>query len=115
MFPAPHGAICAALLPEVMAANVRALRARAPASDALRRFDQAARLLTVDASATADRGIEWVRTLVVELQIPRLRTYGIARTHIAQLVKHAAQASSMKANPIILSPDELAEILERAI
>jgi alcohol dehydrogenase class IV len=29
MFPAPHGAVCAALLPGVMAANVRALRLRA--------------------------------------------------------------------------------------
>ena len=31
-FPAPHGAICAALLPHVMAANLRALRQRAPAA-----------------------------------------------------------------------------------
>ena len=35
MFPAPHGAVCAALLPHVMAANLSALRARAPASEAL--------------------------------------------------------------------------------
>ena len=31
-FPAPHGAVCAALLPHVMAANIRALRQRAPES-----------------------------------------------------------------------------------
>ena len=30
MFPAPHGAVCAALLPHVMAANLRALREREP-------------------------------------------------------------------------------------
>ena len=30
LFPAPHGAICARLLPSVMKANVRALQARAP-------------------------------------------------------------------------------------
>ena len=28
MFPAPHGAVCATLLPHVMAVNVAALRAR---------------------------------------------------------------------------------------
>ena len=28
MFPAPHGAVCAGLLPHVMEANVRALQAR---------------------------------------------------------------------------------------
>src|SRR5262249_16681591 len=30
MFPAPHGAVCAALLPHVMAVNLRALRRRQP-------------------------------------------------------------------------------------
>ena len=34
-FPAPHGAVCAALLPHVMAANIRALRQRAAGSEAL--------------------------------------------------------------------------------
>jgi alcohol dehydrogenase class IV len=34
-FAAPHGAICAALLPHVMAANIRALRQRAPDSAAI--------------------------------------------------------------------------------
>src|SRR5271157_2433983 len=38
MFPAPHGAVCAALLPHVMATNLRALREREPDSYALRRY-----------------------------------------------------------------------------
>ena len=62
-FPAPHGAICAALLPHVMAANIRALRQRAPDSGALRRYDEVARLLTGNAGATADDGVEWVRQI----------------------------------------------------
>jgi alcohol dehydrogenase class IV len=36
MFPAPHGAVCAALLPHVMQVNIRALRARAMQGDTLR-------------------------------------------------------------------------------
>jgi alcohol dehydrogenase class IV len=115
MFPAPHGAVCAALLPEVMLANWRALLERAPASDALRRYDASARLLTANPGATAEQGIDWVRSLVAELHIPRLRTYGITTAHTAELIKHAAQASSMKANPIILRPEELAHVLESAI
>jgi alcohol dehydrogenase class IV len=51
MFPAPHGAVCAALLPHVMAINVRALRDRQPDAEALRRYDQAAQLLTGNAAA----------------------------------------------------------------
>src|SRR5208282_3470131 len=68
-FPAPHGAICAALLPHVMAANIRALRERAAVDDALRRYDEVARLLTGDSGAIADDGVKWVRKLVGDLQI----------------------------------------------
>ena len=79
MFPAPHGALCAALLPHVMEANLRALRQRQPASEALRRYDEVARLLTGQVTASADDGVNWVRQLVSDLKIPRLGTYGITR------------------------------------
>jgi alcohol dehydrogenase class IV len=112
---APHGAICAALLPHVMSANIHALRQRAPDSEALRRYDQVARLLTGDTQATADDGVQWVRLLLGDLKIPRLGTYGIKPEHVAELVKKATQASSMKANPIALMPEELAETLRQAL
>jgi alcohol dehydrogenase class IV len=114
-FPAPHGAICAALLPHVMAANLRALRQRAPESAALSRYDEVARLLTGDAGATADAGADWICKLVSDLKIPRLGKYGIREEHVADLVAKAANASSMKANPVALTPDELAETLRKAL
>jgi alcohol dehydrogenase class IV len=114
-FHAPHGAVCAALLPHVMEANVRALRQRQPAAEPLRRFDEVARLVTGSATATAEAGIEWVRKLVTNLKIPKLGQYGLKREHTAELVGKASQASSMKANPITLTPDELDWILEHAL
>ncbi|MGA9450849.1 MAG: iron-containing alcohol dehydrogenase [Verrucomicrobiia bacterium] len=114
-FPAPHGAICAALLPPVMNANVQALRQRASGGEALRRYDEVARLLTGNAQAAADDGVAWVRKLVSDMQIPRLGTYGIKSEHIAELVRKSAQASSMKANPSALTPEELAETLRQAL
>ena len=115
MFPAAHGAICVALLPHVMAANPRALLQRAPYSAALSRYGEVARLLTGNAGATADDGVEWVRRLVSDLQIPRLGRYGIRGEHVADLVAKASNASSMKANPIVLTPDELADALQLAL
>ncbi|MGH7992703.1 MAG: iron-containing alcohol dehydrogenase [Limisphaerales bacterium] len=112
---APHGAICAALLPQVMSANIHALRQRAPDSEALKRYNEIARWLTGDGSASANDGVEWVRRLVAELQIPRLGPYGIKSEHVAELVKKAMQASSMKANPIALTSEELAETLRLAL
>jgi alcohol dehydrogenase class IV len=114
MFPAPHGAVCAALLPHVIEINVEALRARAPQSDALRRYDTVARLLTGQPHATAGDAVWWLQELTERFGIPPLRHYGVAESHFPDLVARAAQASSMKANPIQLTPEELTEIVSRA-
>ena len=115
MFPAPHGAICAALLPHVMATNIRAFRERDKRSRALNRYSEIARICTGDGNATADAGVEWVRQLVADLQIPALRVYGVQTGHIGEIVTRAMNASSMKANPIVLTSEELAETLQLAL
>jgi alcohol dehydrogenase class IV len=115
MFPAPHGAACAALLPHAMAVNIQALRARAPASQALGRYDEVARLVTGRAQATAEDGVRWTAEICQRLEIPPLGAYAVSEADIPDLVAKAAQASSMKGNPIVLTPEELRQIIERAI
>jgi alcohol dehydrogenase class IV len=115
MFAAPHGAICGALLSPGMEGNIRALQQRQPESEALGRYDEIGRLLTGKTSASPEDGVAWIRALVTELQIPRLGSYGITREHTAELVQKASESNSMKANPIALTPDELASILEAAL
>ena len=56
-----------------------------------------------------------VRELVADLKIPPLRTFGIKAEHEKELVEKAAQASSMKANPIALTPEEIAGVLRAAL
>jgi alcohol dehydrogenase class IV len=114
-FPAPHGAVCAALLPHVMQANLQALRQRGTAPDTLRRYDEIGRLLTGRPEASAEDGIAWVRQLVADLRIPPLSRYGVQPEHVDGLVAKAGQASSMKANAIALTPAELREILQQAL
>jgi alcohol dehydrogenase class IV len=115
MFDAPHGAICAALLPHVVAANVRALDARAPDHPARSRFDEVGRLLTGRATAVAADGASWLRALVADLGIPPLRHYGLTPGDIPAIVDQSMRASSMKANPIDLTREELAETLAAAL
>ena len=115
MFPAPHGAVCARLLPSVMAMNVRALQERLPESDALRRYDEIAQILTGQHHATARDGVAWVQDLCDTLQVPPLASYGMSAADIPILVANAAKASSMKGNPILLTPDEMQEILTQAL
>jgi len=115
MFPAPHGAVCARLLPVVMDANVSALRTRQPASAALRRYDEVAQLLTGKPNATATDGIAWVRELCRDLQVPSLASYGISEADFSALIGKAAAASSMQANPIQLNSEEMRGILAQAL
>jgi alcohol dehydrogenase class IV len=115
MFPAPHGAVCAALLPYAMEANIRALRARAPASHALGRYAVVARALTGRADAAPEDGAAWVRRICQELEIPSLGTYGVRAEYVPMLVENAARASSMKGNPIALTAEEMAGLLARAL
>jgi alcohol dehydrogenase class IV len=115
MFDAPHGAVCAALLPHVMDMNIQALRRRMPDSDALRRYDALGPLLSTKTAAKADDAVKWVCDLCRTLNVRPLGTYGIRSDHIPSLVEEAQRANSMKANPISLEMDELAEILRAAL
>ncbi len=115
MFPAPHGAVCAALLPHAMEINIRALRARATSPEALERYTVVARTLTDNADASPEDGATWVSRLCRELEVPPLATYGIRGEDVPALVEKAARTSSMKGNPITLSAEELAELLTRAM
>jgi alcohol dehydrogenase class IV len=114
-FESPHGAVCARLLPLVMASNLRALHERAPGSASLRRFDVVAQALCGSVTAHAEDGIAFVQELTGHLRIPGLASYGMTSADVASVATKAAAASSMKGNPLVLSHTELCDILARAL
>jgi alcohol dehydrogenase class IV len=114
-FRAPHGAICAAMLAPGMEGNLRALRERDPQSVALRRYEEIARVLTGRPSATAEDGVAWAREICAEFDIASLAVYGVSEQDVAGLVEESTRTSSMKGNPLVLTPEELREILLRSI
>ena len=115
MFPAPHGAVCAALLPHGMLVNIRALKRDSSRGEAYERYETVARILTGRADAAAEDGAAWVGELCRDLDIPSLRSYGVCESDVGVLVEKASKASSMKGNPIVLSPDELSEVITLAL
>ena len=115
MLPAAHGMVCAALLPEVMAANIRALINRQPDSRFLGRYRETAALLTGDTVAAAEDGVAWVRQVCQRLKVPSLGSMGFGATQTDEAVSKARQASSMKGNPIALTKEELADIYSKAL
>jgi alcohol dehydrogenase class IV len=115
MFPGPHGAICARLLPYVMETNVRGLEERAPGSPALGRYAEIAQILTGEREARARDGVAWVQQLCAALNVPPLRAYGMTQQDLPTVIEKAAAASSMKGNPINLTFEDMQEILGGAL
>ncbi|MCX7915681.1 MAG: iron-containing alcohol dehydrogenase [Verrucomicrobiae bacterium] len=102
MYNAPHGALCAALLPAAWEVNERAVRERAGNTDLPARFAEVRELI-------GDPG-SWPR----DLGIPGLRAFGVRTEDFPIIVEKARAASSMKGNPVELADTELHEILRRA-
>jgi alcohol dehydrogenase class IV len=113
MFRAPHGTVCAALLPHVMTANVRALRSLAGANAALDRAAEVGRLLC--GRPDADAGLAWLGDIVTRLRIPRLGDLGLRAADLPAIAEQAQRSSSMKGNPVALSTGEITAILEAAL
>ncbi len=112
---APHGALCAALLSATVAVNLRALRMREPGSEALGRYQEAARRLTGRATAQAEDLVGWIERLVIDLAIPPLSSWGLTTAQVEDVAEKALAASSMKANPVALTREELMAALESAL
>lgn len=114
LYSAPHGVICARLLPFVMEANVQALRQRNANSPALAKYDEAARLLTGSSSAKAPDAVTWVQELCLALKVPSLTQFGLKLQDFETIAAKAKISSSMKGNPVELTDDELLDIIRAA-
>jgi alcohol dehydrogenase class IV len=115
MSHAPHGAVCARLLPLVMEINLRTLRLRQPDSPAIARYTEVARLLTGNTNAGAEDGAAWVQKLSTAMGIRPLSEYGLKAVDFPALVAQSQKASSMKGNPIPLTDEELLQILKASL
>ncbi|MCC7449182.1 MAG: iron-containing alcohol dehydrogenase [Anaerolineae bacterium] len=117
-YPIPHGVCCATLLPYVVEANIQAILARDPQSDVLERYRKVARYVAPGEYPTLfdfRQLIEALKGLCKALNIPPLAAFGVTAEAIPDLVAQSQQASSMKANPIVLTAEELTHILQAAL
>jgi alcohol dehydrogenase class IV len=85
-----------ALLAHGMAANVAAMRARAPHHPALERYSAIASLLTGRSEVSVEDGIDWVRALSAELNIPTLRTWGVTEADLRALLRKSRKPAVCK-------------------
>jgi len=111
-FHAPHGVICALLLPHVMAYNLPVR---------ISRYARIAEALGQDTSeagseeAAAPMSVEAVKELLSQLQMPKqLRDLGIHQDDIINIAG-AARGSSLNNNPRPTTPESLQELLSGAL
>ena len=123
-YPAPHGAICAALLPHVLAANIDALKSESAEHPVLLRYAQIGQVLKrppldklhmPDFEAAVDACVSVTAELVRDLKIPPLSEYGLTAERIPEMAALAAKSSSMRYNPVVLPQETLKKILRDAI
>lgn len=115
LFFAPHGVICARLLPIVFETNLNALKTRDRFNPLIKRFDEVAQILTDKRSAKAIDGVKWLQNLCESLQVPSLSRFGLEEKDFVIVVEKSKNSNSMMGNPIRLSDVELTEILRKAV
>lgn len=119
MFDAPHGAICAALLPHGMRANIAFLRRNENQStssiETLNRYRTIAFVLSGRADAEPEDGVRAVETLSELLGVPSLGKFGMGPEQADEAAEKALKASSMKRNAAALSREELKRVYLSAL
>lgn len=117
-FPLPHGVACGTLVAAVTAANIDALKARAPASPALPKYAEIGRRFAMQKGLDGDAAraflVATLRQWEERLALPRLAACGVTAENIPRIVAHS-RGSSMRTNPIELTDSELAAILEERL
>jgi alcohol dehydrogenase class IV len=108
MFDAPHGALCAAVLPYVVDVNERAVKERLART-------QAGTPVPPEVCETIAQRFEEVRRIVGDLgelvqalKIPPLRQYGVTRGDFPSIIEKAKASNSMKGNPVVLRDERTA-------
>lgn len=113
-FPIPHGVVCGTLVAAATEANIRALRRRAPESPALEKYAKAGELLAETPQRNREEAWDTlVRVLnewTTQLKMPSLAVYDVREEHIGKIVA-GSRGSSMKTNPILLTDEEIAQVL----
>jgi alcohol dehydrogenase class IV len=118
-FPIPHGTCCGTLVAEATAVNIKALQAREPASPALAKYARVGELLSPEAGGgDGDQAlaalVDILRAWTVRLSLPPLSGYGVGEADVARVVAES-RGSSMKTNPIVLTDDEIREVVVRRL
>ncbi len=115
MFDIPHGVLCGTLMATANEVNVRELRKANPGHPALKKYAALGKIFSEvegkDDHYYIDDFIDNLHQLTAQLKLPGLGSYGLKREDVTLV----SSMTDTKNNPVRLSPDLLAEIIERRL
>jgi alcohol dehydrogenase len=113
-FPIPHGVACGTLLATATRVNIEAMEAREPHNPALKKYAEAGRILCGrdGGGEPADRRalLQLLDHWTQRLSPPRLAAFSVASGDVGRIVA-ASRGASMKTNPVVLTDEEIGEIV----
>lgn len=116
-FPIPHGVACGTLVAEATDINIRAVRERGN-KETLEKYAKVGRLLSQDTHLSDEEGlihlVNELRKWTTEMKLQRLSEFGVQASDLPRLVANS-RGNSMKTNPVLLSNEEISEILARRL
>jgi len=117
-FPIPHGVVCGTLLAEATRMNIDLMEERDFENPALAKYTEVGKLFRgkrhVDAIEARVFLVHILTKWTEKMQLPRLSHYNIGENDIPRIVAHS-RGSSMKTNPLVLTDEEIAELIQRRL
>ncbi|MDD5241160.1 MAG: iron-containing alcohol dehydrogenase [Sulfuricella sp.] len=117
-FPIPHGIACGATVAAATEINIRALEERETGSPALARYAQVGRLLGgkphLDDIGARAFLVQTLKGWTAAMKVPSLGAYGVRQADLDLIVANC-RGSSMKTNPVVLTDEEVREVLLRCL
>jgi alcohol dehydrogenase len=117
-YPVPHGVVCGTLVAAATEMNINSMLARELDNIALDKYARLGEVLCQKRHASKKKAWDALNTLLNDwteaMQLPRLSKYGVKHEHLDNVVTHS-RGSSMKTNPIVLTDQEIKQILEKRL
>lgn len=118
MFPIPHGIVCGTLLFDAIRINIRALKERQPESVALKRYANVGRMVARQESLDDDAAREALLGIMQawsgRLRMPPLSHFGVGEGDVDRIVA-GSRGNSMQTNPVVLTDNEIAEVIRQRL
>ena len=117
-YPIPHGVVCGSLVATATRINIEAMQSREPENPALSRYMRVSEVLHEkrfpSAQSSLDSLVDLLHSWTENMQIPKLSVFGVEASGIDHVVKNS-RGSSMKTNPVLLSDEEIATIVQERL